>query len=186
MQETARQELREATAALIQAQAERDCNALRIERLVAGKGDLAGQDDALAEDPADVGVMQKHLQRILELEKEVKRLKKASTPRDHGARNTMPAPCAAEALLPSPADRKPVGLQVQRASGAYMVSARKQGGRQPSLLSQESLPEPTSPLPMLELNRVSSGLDTDDPAADGAASSLAEDEEFAAEEHAHR
>ena len=79
-QETARQELREATAALIQAQAERDRNALRIERLVAGKGEVAGQDDPLAEDSADVGVMQKHLQRILELEKEVKRLKKASTP----------------------------------------------------------------------------------------------------------
>ena len=186
MQETARQELREATAALIQAQAERDRNALRIERLLAGKGELAGQDDPLAEDPADLGVMQKHLQRILELEKEVKRLKKASTPWDLGTESNMPAPCAAEALLSGPADRGFDGVQVQRASGAYMVSARKQGGRQPSLLSQESLPEPMSPLPMLDLNRVSSGLDADDPAADGAASSLAEDEEFAAEEHAHR
>lgn len=60
-------------------------------------------------------------------------------------------------------------MQIQRASGAFMVSSR-----QPSARQEEELPF-SLPLPP-EL----AGAD------DEAASSLAEDEEFAAEEHAHR
>lgn len=74
-------------------------------------------------------------------------------------------------------------VQVQRASGAYIMSARKQATGLTPLPSQNSLAEPLSPLPMADLNSHTADFDA---AASERASSLAEDEEFAAEEHAHR
>ena len=73
--------------------------------------------------------------------------------------------------------------QVQKASGAYIMSARKQSTAQTPLHSQVSQMDPMSPLPMADLGQLSSAFDQGD--LEGA-SDLAEDEAYAAEEHAHR
>ena len=72
MQETARQELKEASERLILAQAERDAKTARIERL-AGKRESPSEGD-------DMSIMQKYLKNIAELESEVKHLKKVLSP----------------------------------------------------------------------------------------------------------
>jgi len=56
---------------LLRCQAERDGNALRLEQLV--QGDPLGSYD---EGVQQMGIVQQHLQRIADLEAEVKRLKK--------------------------------------------------------------------------------------------------------------
>lgn len=67
-----------------------------------------------------------------------------------------------------------------------MVSARKQGlgftGSKPS----ETASEPPSPMPFPDFNYLAVKGTSDAAASEDAESSLAEDEEFAAEEHAHR
>ena len=76
---------------------------------------------------------------------------------------------------------------MQRASGAYMMSTRKQGRALATMQSQGSLglgDAPPSPMPMADLASVA--LDLEAGGDDGGASSLAEDEEYAVEEHAHR
>lgn len=73
VQESARQELRETGEKLILAQAERDAKAVRVEELLAAQGLPTEQQTGGTE---AVGVMQKHLQRISDLQAEVKRLRK--------------------------------------------------------------------------------------------------------------
>ena len=71
MQETCRQELKEMSGKLLECQAERDGHILRLEQ-VAPDDLVANADDRLARQ----GIVQKHLQRIADLESEVSRLKK--------------------------------------------------------------------------------------------------------------
>ena len=77
-----------------------------------------------------------------------------------------------------------IDLQVQKASGAYMLSARKQGLGWSASKPPGASTDPPSPLPFPDFSRMSNGSDV--AASDDAESSLAEDEEFATEEHAHR
>lgn len=72
-------------------------------------------------------------------------------------------------------------MQIQRASGAYMVSARKKG------LSASKTPclahDPPSPLPFPDFATLSSEMDV--ACSEEADSSLAEDEEIVTGEHSH-
>ncbi len=70
-------------------------------------------------------------------------------------------------------------LQVQRASGAFMVSHRRQSMGLPSGLGPPGLTGPAGAV----MDTTSSMASEDAEAAEG---SLADDEEFVAEEHAHR
>ena len=70
-------------------------------------------------------------------------------------------------------------VQVQRASGAFMVSHRRQSMGLPTGLGPPGLPGPAGAV----IETTSSMASEDVEAAEG---SLADDEEFVAEEHAHR
>lgn len=78
-----------------------------------------------------------------------------------------------------------VGMQVQRASGAYMVNQRRQ-----SMHMTAASPMPLSRAPSSRLAsgmlETFSSLNSEDNGDMNLDPELAEDEEFAAEEHAHR
>ena len=77
MQDDVKQELVNTSEQLIQTQAQRDRNAMKLEQIAARQGTISdepGSSQAATDEP-DVTVLTGHLNRIASLEKEVKRLK---------------------------------------------------------------------------------------------------------------
>lgn len=105
-------------------------------------------------------------------------------PRLLHAPTLKPAACYKNIVVITVAKNPLPFLQVQKASGAYMLSARKQGLGFSASKPPGASTEPPSPLPFPDFNHMTNGSDV--AASEDAESSLAEDEEFATEEHAHR
>lgn len=173
-----------------------------------GTGGAASPDQGAS---GDVGFIRGYLDRIAHLEKEIRRLKEV---------RQLPAAAAALLLLELPGSGKEAAdveqcpsccqrrllkrgvvwrTQVQRCSGAFLMSARRASmglGSPGSALkgSMPGMPGLLSPFPMsaygasarsLDFIPATPGADVTPP-GDGDLGGLAGDEEYAAEEHAHR
>lgn len=169
---------------------------------------VAGTPQEAADDQ-ELNVITGHLRKIAGLEQEVKRLKKVRVPHMQAQNaSCCQAMCICWRVLltlswwgagPLVADvcaccshctidlpgcnlswrTCSCHLQVQRASGAFMVSHRRQSMGLPSGLGPPGLTGPAGAV----MDTTSSMASEDAEAAEG---SLADDEEFVAEEHAHR